>query len=382
MNQPVIDYYQQTLAKKGYKEDAAQKKAVTDLQRLCNELNDPKFRQQQASQSSESGGGLLSRFFKNKNVEPQRPKAPQGVYMWGGVGRGKSFLMDCFFKTCPCDRKIRIHFHEFMRSVHQRMRDIKNTENPLDVLAKDLATKYKLICFDEFHVSNIADGMVLYRLLLALVNEGCVFVMTSNYEPSTIYPDGLNRDRILPAIDLIKETMNIINVDIGVDYRHRALEQAQLYYQPITDENRKAFQELYENQTGEEPKETELTVENRSLKAVGASGKVVWFTFAELCETARSQNDYISLADEFDTIMVSDVPKMDVSMASPARRFTWLIDVLYDFKVKLVMLAECPAEELYTQGTLANEFTRTVSRIVEMQSKSYLREQRRKDSHF
>lgn len=356
----VVHHYRKALAEKNYVADAAQEKAIMRLQDLFEELID--FKDQRSG------------FFKRMI---NRPDVPKGVYLWGGVGRGKSFLMDSFYNYLPYKRKVRIHFHEFMRSIHQQMQAIKGTEDPLDVVAKRTAEKYRLICFDEFHVSDIADAMILHRLLERLFEYGCTFVMTSNYEPSTLYPDGLHRDRILPAIALIKQKMDIINVDTGIDYRRRTLEQVQLYYRPLTPENSQAMESLYKEISGQDLKEEILTVENRPMKALGVAGNIAWFDFKTLCEDNRSQNDFLELATRFETIFLSEVPKMTAAQASPARRFTWLIDVLYDYNVKLVMSAEVEAAELYTEGVLSNEFFRTESRITEMQSKEYMQRARR-----
>lgn len=356
----VIHHYRKALADKNYVADAAQEKAIMRLQDLFEELID--FKDQRSG------------FFKRML---NRPAVPKGVYMWGGVGRGKSFLMDSFYNYLPYKRKVRIHFHEFMRSIHQQMQSIRGTEDPLDVVAKQTAEKYRLICFDEFHVSDIADAMILHRLLEKLFEYGCTFVMTSNYEPSELYPDGLHRERLLPAIDLIKRKMDVLNVDAGIDYRRRTLEQVSLYYQPLNPENRQAMESLYKQLSGADLKPERLTVENRPLQALGVAGSVAWFDFKTLCMDNRSQNDYLELAKRFETIFLSDVPKMSAAQASPARRFTWLIDVLYDYKVKLVMSAEVQPAELYTEGVLSNEFFRTESRITEMQSKEYMQQARR-----
>ncbi|HEX2519806.1 MAG TPA: cell division protein ZapE, partial [Castellaniella sp.] len=233
------------------------------------------------------------------------------------------------------------------------------------------------ICFDEFHVSDVADAMILYRLLMRLFEYGTSFVMTSNYEPSTLYPDGLHRDRILPAIALIQDRMDILNVDAGIDYRRRTLAEIRTYITPIMasthDELRSAFDRLAD--TAEQ--KPVLMIENREIRAIALSGTVVWFDFQALCGTPRSQNDYLDLADRFQTVIVSDVPRMAPRQASEARRFTWLVDVFYDHKVKLILSAQCPADELYTQGPMSNEFSRTVSRLMEMQSREYLDEARR-----
>jgi cell division protein ZapE len=257
------------------------------------------------------------------------------------------------------------------------MREFRGEADPLDQVARKIAGRYRLICFDEFHVSDVADAMILHRLLQRLFEYGTSFVMTSNYEPSTLYPEGLHRDRILPAIALIQQEMDVLNVDAGIDYRRRTLAELRTYITPIVagthDELRAAFTRLAD--TAEQ--KPVLTIEHREIRALALSGTVVWFDFATLCGTPRSQNDYLDLADRFQTLIVSDVPRMGPRQASEARRFTWLVDVLYDHKVKLILSAQCPADELYTQGPMSNEFHRTVSRLMEMQSREYLAETRR-----
>lgn len=356
----VLQYYEKALGERGYKADAAQQQAIRRLQKYYDDW--VAFKQQRSSR--------LKKIFS-------RPDIPKGVYMWGGVGRGKSFLMDSFYLTVPVKRKTRIHFHEFMRGVHLQLQQIKGTQDPLDEVARRIAKKYRLICFDEFHVSDIADAMILYRLLLKLFEHGTSFVMTSNYEPSKLYPDGLHRDRILPAIKLIQERMDVLNVDTGVDYRLRTLEQVNMYHTPLTEQARQALQLAFDQLSDTASQNPVLHIESREIRAEALSGSVVWFSFATLCGGPRSQNDYLELASRFHTIILSDVPRMRPKHASEARRFTWLIDVLYDHKVNLIMSAECGPDELYTEGTLSNEFHRTVSRIMEMQSKEYIESERR-----
>jgi cell division protein ZapE len=234
-----------------------------------------------------------------------------------------------------------------------------------------------LICFDEFHVSDIADAMILYNLLKALFDNGVSFVMTSNYEPGTLYPDGLHRDRIMPAINLLKEKLDIVNVDAGIDYRKRALEQVHAYHTPLGAAADQALRTAFASLADTEDENPRIHIEAREIRALRRAGSVVWFDFATLCGGPRSQNDYLELASLFQTVILSGVPLMSAAMSSEARRFTWLIDVLYDHKVKLIMSAEVAPEELYTAGALANEFHRTVSRIVEMQSAEYMAAERR-----
>lgn len=356
----VREYYRHALAERGYAPDAAQERAIERLQRYYDEwINFKKAR-----------SSRLKKLFK-------RPDVPRGVYLWGGVGRGKSFIMDAFYMTVPVKRKTRLHFHEFMRGVHAELKQVRGMQDPLDEVAARIAKRYRLICFDEFHVSDVADAMILYKLLQGLFDRGTSFVMTSNYEPDTLYPEGLHRDRILPAIALIKAQMDILNVDTGVDYRHRSLEQVRTYLTPLSEETTAELRAAFERLADTAEMEPVLEIENRKLRAVALAGSVVWFDFATLCGSPRSQNDYLELANRFQTVILSDVPRMSERQASEARRFTWLIDVFYDHKVKLIISAECPPVALYTRGPMANEFHRTVSRIVEMQSREYLESERR-----
>ena len=360
MGTAVIDAYEAELKAKGFQSDPAQQRAVQALQRCADEWSEYKNKRSNA----------LKKLI-------HRPDLPQGVYMYGGVGRGKSFLMDCFFNAVPLKRKVRLHFHEFMREVHRELANFKGVQDPLDLLGARMAKKYKLICFDEFHVADITDAMILYRLLLALFDNGVGFVTTSNFRPNALYPDGLHRDRILPAIDLLNARMDVINVDNGTDYRRRTLEKVELYHCPLGPAADKAMEDAF-NQLAEVPDDKPVFhIESRELKPLRRAGGVIWFDFHELCVNPRSQNDYLELASQFHTVLLSNVPYMPVNMASPARRFTWLVDVLYDRRVKLIMSGAVPPEQLYTEGPLVHEFPRTVSRLNEMQSQEYLSLERR-----
>src|ERR1700712_482663 len=356
----VTEYYEHELETRGYQSDAAQLAAVERLQRCFDEWVAYKARRSNA-------------FKKLIN----RPDLPRGVYMWGGVGRGKSFLMDSFFAVVPVQRKTRLHFHEFMREVHRELEELKGTSDPLDELARRVAKRYRLICFDEFHISDIADAMILYRLLDPLFSAGVQFVMTSNYDPDTLYPDGLHRDRLLPAIELIKSKLDVINVDAGTDYRKRTLSQVTAYHTPLSADADKALRADFAKLAAVPDESPILRIEKREIKALRKADGVVWFDFATLCGGPRSQNDYLELANRFHTLVLSGVPQMSASLSSEARRFTWLIDVCYDRRVKLIISAAVAPEELYTVGALANEFQRTVSRIREIQSVEYLRLERR-----
>ena len=285
--------------------------------------------------------------------------------------------MDSFYSVVPVVRKTRLHFHEFMRGVHRQLDDLKGVADPLDEVARRIAKKYRLICFDEFHVSDIADAMILYTLLTALFNNGVSFVMTSNYDPDKLYPDGLHRDRMLPTIALLKEKLDVMNVDAGIDYRKRALEQVQAYYTPLGAAADKALRDAYTAVAETADEDPIVHIEHREIRSLRRAGGIIWFDFHTLCGGPRSQNDYLEIASRFHTVILSGVPAMSASQSSEARRFTWLIDVFYDHKVKLLMSAEVGPEALYTQGQMANEFHRTVSRIIEMQSREYMDAQRR-----
>jgi cell division protein ZapE len=356
----VRQIYEAALAERGYRGDEAQANGIAALERCENEWVDYKARRRNAVTK------LLV-----------RPPIPRGVYLHGGVGRGKSFLMDCFFQSVPLVRKTRLHFHEFMREVHRELQELKGTVNPLEELGRRIARRFRLICFDEFHVADVTDAMILHRLLEALFEHRVSIVTTSNFHPDGLYPNGLHRDRILPAIELLKERLEVVGVDAGVDYRQRTLQHLQLYHTPLgaaaDAQMTAAFEQLAEAR--DEP--PLLQIEHRELRARRRAGGVVWFDFATLCGGPRSQNDYLELASRFHTVLLSDVPQMPPRLASEARRFTWLVDVLYDRRVKLIVSAAVPPQQLYLEGPLSHEFPRTVSRLHEMQSAEYLALERR-----
>jgi cell division protein ZapE len=352
----VTELYHQTLQERLYQSDAAQLLAVAALQRCADEW--AVYVQRRRSVI----GKLLG----------ARPPLPRGVYMYGGVGRGKSFLMDCFFQAVPLKRKARLHFHEFMREVHRELADLHGTVNPLYELGQRMSRRYRLICFDEFHVADVTDAMILYRLLEALVKFRVSIVTTSNFHPDGLYPNGLHRDRILPAIELLKVQLEVINVDAGTDYRQRTLAQVDFYHWPLGLQAEAAMTTAFEALIEAKEETPVMRIEHRTLNARRKAGGVVWFDFKELCAGPRSQNDYLELAAQFHTVLLSGVPQMSPRLASEARRFTWLVDVLYDRRVKLILSAAVEATLLYTEGPLAHEFPRTVSRLHEMQSAEFL----------
>jgi cell division protein ZapE len=300
------------------------------------------------------------------------PIPPRGVYLWGGVGRGKSFLMDAFYAAVPLRRKTRVHFHAFMKSVHDELRTLKHAVDPLAAVAGRIARRHRLVCFDEFHVSDVADAMILGRLLGALFKNGVVFVMTSNYHPDDLYPNGLQRQNLLPTIALLKEWLDVIEIDGGTDYRLRELEQLSCYYVGPAGAADAELSALFDRMRAGPDENPRLTIEARGLKAKRRAGGVVWFSFATLCEGPRSQLDYLELARRFAVVIVSDVPRLSADMSNAARRFTWLVDVLYDHRVKLLLSAAVPVAQLYVEGPNSQDFARTVSRLTEMRTREYM----------
>jgi len=343
------------LAARGTTLDPAQAAALDRLQQLADELGT--FRA--ARQST------LKRLFSP-------PDVPRGVYLWGGVGRGKSFLMDSFFAGVSIRRKTRVHFHAFMRSVHHELATLKAEPDPLATVAKRIARKSRLICFDEFHVADIADAMILGRLLTALFAAGVVFVMTSNYPPDGLYPNGLQRQNFVPTIRLLRQWLDVVLVDAGVDYRLRVLEQVEAWHAPLGSAADAALARAFERMRGGPDDDPRLAIEGRVLAARRRAGSAVWFDFATLCDGPRSQRDYLELAERFAVVFLSSVPRMTAAMGDRARRFTWLVDILYDHRVKLLVTAEAPPQDLYREGPNSREFPRTASRLVEMQTHEYM----------
>ncbi len=351
----LIDYLEPLLDRRHATLDHAQVGALERLQVLADEL--AAFRA--ARQST------LRRLFA-------APAVPRGVYLWGGVGRGKSLLMDSFYATVAVRRKTRIHFHAFMRDVHAALAALKDETDPLATVAAQIARRHRLVCFDEFHVSDIADAMILGRLLSALFEAGVVLVMTSNYAPERLWPDGLLRERFLPAIRLIEQWLDVVEVDAGVDYRLQALEHLTIWHVPAGPVADSALLTVFEGMRAGPDEELRFEVDGRPLVARHRAGSIVWFDFAALCDGPRSQRDYLEIARRFAVVFLSGVPRMGSGSADEARRFTWLIDILYDHRVKLVASAAVPAESLYIEGPQASEFPRTVSRLIEMRTRDYM----------
>lgn len=356
-----LEHYKRDLERPDFFHDAAQERAVRRLDALYEKLIEPPRR-----------GGLFGR---------RRERAPiRGLYMWGGVGRGKTYLMDVFFDALPFKEKRRMHFHRFMQHVHQQMRARQGQKNPLLAIARDFAGDTRVLCFDEFFVTDITDAMILATLLEALLADGVTLVATSNIEPDGLYRDGLQRARFLPAIALLKEHTEVLNVDGGTDYRLRLLEQAELYHCPLGEAADRFLAERFatlETEHCRQREQVDLDVEGRTIRAERVSEDVAWFEFRSLCDGPRSQNDYIELAREFHTVLLANVERMGVATDDLARRFINMVDEFYDRGVKLIITAETPIEDLYAGGRLEFEFDRTRSRLLEMQSHEYLAREHR-----
>ncbi|MCQ3828073.1 AFG1 family ATPase [Microbulbifer elongatus] len=360
--------YERDLQRPDFVEDPAQRAAVEALQDLYERLL-----------AAQAAGGLfggLRRLWK-KTDTPEK-----GLYFWGGVGRGKTYLMDAFYEALPFERKQRTHFHRFMRDVHRQLKKLAGEKNPLEKVADRIAGRARVLCFDEFFVSDITDAMILANLLEALFQRGVTLVATSNIIPEGLYKDGLQRARFLPAIDLLLAHTKVVNVDNGIDYRLRALEMAELYHYPLDAEADASLERSFNSlmvEGAEVREQVALDIEGRPIVATRVADDVAWFEFSELCDGPRSQNDYIELAREFHTVLLANVPRFDERSESQARRFINLIDEFYDRCVNLVISAEEPVESLYDGRHLRFEFERTVSRLQEMQSREYLARQHRVD---
>jgi len=365
----VIDLYHRALERRGFQSDSSQLRAVERLQQLYEEWSAYKVRRSTA----------IRRLVV-------RPPLPRGVYLWGGVGRGKSFLMDSFYLCLPLVRKRRVHFHHFMRDVHQELEELKGRVDPLSALAERIARRYRLICFDEIHINDIADAMIVGRLLSRTLDLGVVYCMTSNYHPDQLYKDGLKRENFLPAIGLLKERLDVLHVEGGTDYRQKMLEGVKTYHAPLGADTDRALLEAFGRIAEVEEEFHELDVEGRVIAYRHRAGGVVWFDFKVICGWGRSQHDYLDLSRRFHTVIVSGVPRMGLGLAEEARRFTLMVDVFYDNRVKLIVSAEISPEKLLRieedpgdsrLRAMVFEFGRTASRLVEMQSREYLAERRR-----
>ena len=298
---------------------------------------------------------------------------PRGIYLWGGVGRGKTFLMDLFFGSLNIDKKKRIHFHRMMRDIHARLKTLDNVEDPLDRVAGDIAFEIRVLCFDEFFVSDIGDAMILGRLLEKLFDRGVVLVTTSNARPADLYKDGLQRDRFLPAIALLEQQTDVIKLDGGTDYRLKLLQEAGTFLTPSGNAANASLMHYFEEiASGETVEQHVLDVLGRDVQTQRCAKGVVWFDFTDICDGPRSQEDYIEIARWYPTVIVADIPALDRDLEGPARRFIAMVDEFYDRKVKLIVSADANIDTLYQGNRLQFEFDRTTSRLTEMQSNEYL----------
>ena len=366
------DLYQADLLRDDFSYDAAQEMAVKHLQRLYDDLV--------AADAQQASKGVLRKLAGKIKKKPVRPQ--QGLYFWGGVGRGKTYLVDTFYDALPFERKMRTHFHRFMQRVHQDLTKLAGAKNPLTVVADQIAEEAVVICFDEFFVSDIGDAMILGGLMQELFDRGVTLVATSNIVPDGLYKDGLQRDRFMPAIRLLNQFTDVVNVDSGVDYRLRTLEQAELYHFPLDDGATSSLERSFQGLIAD-PRHVEANAQveilGRKIPARAVCDDIAWFDFKALCDGPRSQNDYIELGKLFHAVIVQNVPVMGLKNDDLARRFINLIDEFYDRGVKVIMSAEAAIPDIYETGKLEFEFQRTTSRMLEMQSHEYLAREHRPD---
>ena len=359
-----IDKYKQDLARDDFLFDAAQENAVKHLQRLYEDL--------QVRPVPVSGFKKVLNRWKKVYSKPE-VNPVKGLYFWGGVGRGKTYLVDTFYDCLPFENKMRVHFHRFMHRVHQELKLLPGQSDPLKVIAKKFAQETCIICFDEFFVSDITDAMILGTLFEELFAHNVTLVATSNIIPDQLYRNGLQRERFLPAIKLINEHTEIVNVDSGVDYRLRTLEQAEIYHYPLDKQADENLHHYFKQLSCEEGVAgSDIEINNRQLATVLVSDGVVYFDFSVLCESARSQSDYMEISQLYQTVLLANVKQMGKDSDDSTRRFIAMVDEFYERNVKLIISAETALEDLYTGGNLAFEFKRCLSRLQEMQSHDYL----------
>lgn len=359
-----LEKYQLDLKQDDFHYDAAQEMAVKELQRLYDELTQPKKKLTwRVKIKATFGKGM------------QKPSI-QGLYFWGGVGRGKTYLVDTFYDCLPFEKKLRIHFHRFMHRVHQELKPLAGQSDPLKTIAAKLAKEARVICFDEFFVSDITDAMILGKLFEYLFGHGIVLVATSNIIPDELYRNGLQRARFLPAIDLINQNTRVVNVDSGVDYRLRTLEQAEIYHHPLDEQANKNLHRYFAQLAPEVGQENcDVEIEGRKIPVLRDADGVLMVEFEALCDGPRSQTDYIEISRIYHTVLLANVVQMGQDSDDVARRFIAMVDEFYERHVKLIISAAVPMESLYSDGRLSFEFKRCLSRLQEMQSHEYLARQ-------
>jgi cell division protein ZapE len=352
--------YAAALKLRGYDGDPAQLAALNLLERVSAELARERDHR-----------SIMARAARRVLRTP--PPLVRGAYLWGGVGRGKTFVMDLFFESLPFQDRLRYHFHRLMYRVHGRLKSLRHRADPLEIVAAEFANQARVICFDEFYVTDIADAMILGNLLDALFRRGVTLVTTSNIPPERLYEGGLQRQRFLPAIELIRAKTEVLELDNGTDYRLRVLEQAEIYHSPLdadADTNLARWFDAIAPDSG--TRDQPLEINDRDIPTRRRADGIAWFDFAALCAGPRSQDDYIEIARAFQAVVVSAVPVMEETTENEARRFIALVDELYDRRVKLIISAAAPIDGLYRGQRLRREFERTRSRLLEMQSHDYL----------
>jgi len=363
-----LSCYQQTLSQGEYQSDDVQRDAITQLDTIWQQFT--------LQKPEPATGGLRARF--SKLLGKSRAEAVQdpvrGLYMWGGVGRGKTWLMDMFFQSLPGERKLRLHFHRFMLRVHEELTQLQGESDPLEKVADSFKAETDILCFDEFFVSDITDAMLLGTLMKALFARGISLVATSNIPPDELYRNGLQRARFLPAIEAIKQHCDVMNVDAGIDYRLRTLTQAHIWLSPLDKQAAQQMEKLYTALTGT-PREAGPVIEinHRPLATLGIANQTLAVDYTTLCVDARSQHDYIALSRQFHTVMLFNVPVMNARNENEARRFIALVDEFYERHVKLIVSAQTGFSDIYQGEGLKFEFRRCLSRLQEMQSEEYLR---------
>ena len=364
INHSPIEKYQYDLKKEGFQYDPAQENAVKCLQRLFDDLKNKPV--------PVSGFEKVLNRWKKIYSKPEKLTI-KGLYFWGGVGRGKTYLVDTFYDCLPFDNKMRVHFHRFMHRVHEELKTLSGQSDPLKIIAERFANETCIICFDEFFVSDITDAMILGTLFEELFARNVILVATSNIVPDDLYRNGLQRARFIPAINAINANCDVVNVDSGIDYRLRTLKQAEIYHWPIDDG---ATENLikYFDQLSSEPgnKSKTIIINNRELQTVLEADGIVFFEFSTLCESARSQGDYMEISKLYHTVLMANVTQMNAEHDDTTRRFIALVDEFYERNVKLIISAEVELDNLYSGGRLDFEFKRCLSRLQEMQSHDYL----------
>lgn len=350
-----IESYRADLERPEFRYDRGQEMVVLKLQGLYDDIVNAGAR------------GFLARI-ATRNSVPVR-----GLYLWGGVGRGKTYLVDMFYDCLPFKKKKRYHFHRFMSKVHESLRTLRNHRNPLSISADRLAANTRVLCFDEFTVNDIADAMILGGLLEQLMQRGVILVTTSNTRPDDLYQDGLQRDRFMPTIELIKQCTEVVGIESGTDYRLQFLDRADTYFAPLDERAQQGLEFNFRNIAADAGRSgVSLEIQGRTIPTVRHANGVIWFEFSALCGGPRSQTDYLEIARCFHTVLVANISQLSDDANDVARRLINLIDVLYDRHVNLIISAQVGPQDLYIGTALSREFKRTSSRLTEMQSKDYL----------